>query len=507
MSVAEAFHDVNNATIPALAQPVSLTGATGNSRDVRPGDIYFALPGARVHGAKFAASALDQGAAAICTDSRGAEQINAGNIPVVIHEDPRAIMGHVAAAVYGHPSRALTTLGVTGTNGKTTVSYMMDAALRHLGKSTGMIGTVETRVGDVARKSVHTTPESYDMQALLAVMVERGVTHASIEVSSHALALHRVDSIIFSVAGYTNLSQDHLDFHDGMDDYFATKAQLFTPARSKRGIIWGDDDWAGRLLDLSGVPCEVLSRDDHHGWKVANVRPGATGSEFTLTSPDGTTCEAKASLPGDFNVANAAVAIAMLHASGVSLDDAVAGVASCRGVPGRMERVSEEGEPLAIVDFAHSPESIELACATVRPLTPGRLVVVVGAGGDRDSTKRPLMGAAAAKWADIVVVTDDNPRSEDPRLIREAVAAGARKEVQGGENTLKQNVQIVECDGRSAAIREAISFLHGQGDTVLLVGKGHEQGQIVQETTLPFDDRVELREALGSLRHSASDED
>jgi UDP-N-acetylmuramoyl-L-alanyl-D-glutamate--2,6-diaminopimelate ligase len=487
---------------------VPVTGVSLDSRAVRPGDLYAALPGARAHGAAFSAAAADAGAVAILTDPAGRPAAVGTGLPVVVVPAPRAVLGEVCAAVYGRPAERLLMLGVTGTNGKTTTAYLIEAALSAAGHRTGLVGTIETRVGDERLDSVRTTPEATELQALLAVMVERGCTACAMEVSSHALALHRVDGVVYDVAGFTNLSQDHLDFHADQEDYFAAKASLFTPQRCRQGVVCIDDDWGQRLAVEATVPVTTLRTtpmgesakgvDQSDGsssllgpdWVVGNRRPAEDGvaTDFSLRGSDGRLLELRCPLPGDFNVANTALAALMLLVAGVPVAELRPGLATA-DVPGRMQRVpGPAGGPLAVVDYAHTPEAVSAALHALRPGTPGRLVIVLGAGGERDISKRPLMGAAAARQADVVVVTDDNPRSEDPAAIRSQVMAGALQA--GGEAV------VVEVGDRRTAIGRALTFVTGPGDTVLVAGKGHERGQDVGSTVLPFDDREVLAEEL-----------
>ncbi len=480
---------------------VPVTGASLDSRAVRPGDLYAALPGSHAHGATFSAAAARAGAVAILTDPAGRPHAQDTGLPLLLVPDPRAVLGEVSAAVYGRPAERLLMLGVTGTNGKTTTSYLLEAALVATGHRTGLVGTIETRVGDERVDSVRTTPEATDLQALLAVMVERGCSACSMEVSSHALALHRVDGVRYDVAGFTNLSRDHLDFHADQEDYFAAKASLFTPERCRQAVVCVDDAWGDRLAGQASVPVTTVRTGAGEGpsragpepdWVVADRAPEADGSatEFSLRGAGGRVIRLRCPLPGDFNVANTAVAALMLLAAGLPAEDLRAGLAQAR-VPGRMERVEgPEGSPLAVVDYAHTPEAVAAALQALRSSTRGRLVVVLGAGGERDTAKRPLMGAAAAAHADVVVVTDDNPRSEDPAAIRAQVLAGARGE--GSAAVLE------EVGDRRAAITHALSHVSGPQDTVLVAGKGHERGQDVAGSVRPFDDRAVLAEALRS---------
>ncbi|MGC0414845.1 UDP-N-acetylmuramoyl-L-alanyl-D-glutamate--2,6-diaminopimelate ligase [Embleya sp. AB8] len=468
-----------------------LTGVTHDSRAVRPGDLYAGLLGEHVHGATFAAQAARAGAVALLTDPAGAELAADSGLPTLVVDDPRGRLGEIAAWVYGRPASGLLMFGVTGTNGKTTTAYLLDGGLRAHGDTTGVIGTVETRIGEEVVPSVRTTPEATDVQALLASMGENGVTAAVMEVSSHALALGRVDGTVYDVALFTNLSQDHLDFHPSMEEYFATKADLFTPARSRAGVIDVDDAYGRRLAALASVPVVTVSAAGaaDADWRAENVDLGPDGSRFTVVGPDGLEADASVRLAGPFNVSNALLAIVALTVGGIPLADAVAGVGRTPGVPGRMERV-DAGQPfLAVVDFAHTPDAVDTLLRALRPVTTGALTVVLGAGGDRDRAKRPLMAAAAVELADRVVLTSDNPRSEDPLAILDEMLVGTRDRAEPHGEVL------VEPD-RVAAIVLAVERAR-PGDTVVVAGKGHEQGQeFANGVKHPFDDRVELRTAL-----------
>jgi UDP-N-acetylmuramoyl-L-alanyl-D-glutamate--2,6-diaminopimelate ligase len=482
------------ALLGAAADPTvnrQVMGVTHDSRAVRPGDLYAALPGARAHGAAFAAEAAGRGAVAMLTDPAGVA-LAAGALPAVVVADPRAALGGVAARVYGQPSSRLRCFGVTGTNGKTTTSYLVEAGLRAAGDTTGLIGTIETRIGDDSVASARTTPEASDLQALLATMVERGVGAVAMEVSSHALALNRVDGTRFQVVAFTNLSQDHLDFHADLDDYFAAKARLFTPPFASVGVVNSDDEHGRRLLaapqiDLLGFS---LAGDPSARWRASDLVADAGGSRFTAHGPD-VRVAVSTVLPGRFNAANALAALAMLVVAGVDPGVAARGIAGLAGVPGRLERV-DAGQPFtALVDFAHTPEAVGAMLATVREMTSGRVLVVLGCGGDRDAAKRPLMGAAAARLADVAVLTSDNPRSEDPQVILDSVVAGARS-----VPTEQQGEVVVQID-RAAAIGLAVSRAR-PGDVVVVAGKGHEQGQEVAGVVHPFDDRTALRAQLAA---------
>ncbi|MFD9035851.1 UDP-N-acetylmuramoyl-L-alanyl-D-glutamate--2,6-diaminopimelate ligase [Streptomyces sp. NPDC059567] len=472
-----------------------VTGITHDSRAVRPGDVYAALPGARLHGADFADQAAGLGAAAILTDPSGADRAAATGLPVLVVANPRGRMGELAAEIYGRPGTDLLQIGITGTSGKTTTAYLVEGGLRAADRKTGLIGTVEMRIGDERIKSERTTPEATDLQALFAVMRERGVEAVAMEVSSHALVLGRVDGCVFDVAVFNNLSPEHMEFHSDMEDYFGAKARLFTPERSKRGVVNLDDTYGRRLAKEASVPVVTFSAegDPDADWRAEDVALGAVGSTFTVIGPQGERIAATAPLPGPFNVANTLAAIVTLAVAGIDPQTAADGVAAVPGVPGRLERV-DAGQPyLAVVDYAHKTDAVESVLRSLRKVTEGKLHVVLGCGGDRDTTKRGPMGAAAARLADTAVLTSDNPRSEDPLAILAAMLAGAA-EVPAHE----RGDVLVDAD-RAAAIAAAVARAQ-PGDTVLVAGKGHEQGQDIAGVVRPFDDRLVLREALMAHR-------
>jgi UDP-N-acetylmuramoyl-L-alanyl-D-glutamate--2,6-diaminopimelate ligase len=510
-SAGGAAGDAAEAVWEAAALPVR--GVTLDSRDVEPGDLYAALPGSHVHGARFADQAAARGAVAVLTDPAGAQLMAdagppAAQLALLIHPDPRAVLGAAAAAVYGEPTRHMQVLAVTGTNGKTTVAFLLEAGLLAAGHSTGLVGTVITRIGtgpDAAVPSVRTTPEAPELQALFAAMRERGVDAAAMEVSSHALALHRVDGCSFAGAAFTNLSQDHLDFHQTIEEYFEAKALLFDPARGflvpgrSRAVISADDPYGQRLVQRhpQAVTFGIGGRGD---WQARAINAGPRGAEFTVTGPGGLTSPARVQLPGQFNVSNALCAIALLVETGTPLEAAVSGVAALPGVPGRMERV-DAGQPfLAVVDYAHTPVAVAALLSGVRTLVPGRLIIVLGCGGDRDRGKRPLMGAAAVSGADIVILTSDNPRSEDPEEILAGMRVGADQAL-GSLGDARARTVVVEPD-RAAAIALAVQAA-GPGDAVLVAGKGHETGQEINGIVHPFDDRLVLRAALAGAPGAA----
>lgn len=469
---------------PSSDAPVTFVGL--DSQNVEPGGLFAALPGTRVHGATYA---FDSAAGAILTDEAGLAiiQQTADRRPVLVVDDVRAILGHVAAEVYGQPSQSFMLLGVTGTSGKTTTTYMLEKGLTAAGCKVGLIGTTGTKImgRDVATEL--TTPEAPMLQRLFAQMRDEGVTHVVMEVSSHALMLGRVTGSDFDVAAFTNLSQDHLDFHPTMEDYFQAKALFFEPGsemRAKRSVVCVDDEWGQRMAELAEAPVTVATTGDADV-TAELVRIDDQGRQrIQLTADD--TYEFTLPMPGAFNVANAALAAAVATTAGVELAPFLHGLEQA-AVPGRMERI-DEGQPfVAVVDYAHKPAAIGAVLATLRGQVEGRIGVAVGAGGDRDSSKRPLMGAEAAKSADFVVVTDDNPRTEDPAAIRAAVLAGARE--------ADADAEIVEVSPRGKAIDALVEWAQ-PGDAVIVVGKGHEVGQLVGTEKLHFDDREEMRRAI-----------
>lgn len=463
--------------------PGVITGVSVDSRLVQPGDLYVALAGAATHGARFVPDAARRGALAVLTDAAGAELAAPSPLPLVVVTDPRATMAGLAARVYGHPTRSLALFGVTGTNGKTSTVFLLEAALAALGRTVATIGTIGYRVAgrelDVPRTTV-TTPESPDLQALLAAMVEEGADAVAMEVSSHALALHRIDGLGFDVAGFTMFGQDHLDFHGTLEDYFAAKTRLFLGGWCRQAVVNVDDPWGRRLAGLvrdDGRPRLVTTAVDADAdYRVLGHETLADAStRVRLRHPGGEVAFA-VSMLGDFNVRNALTALAMVGAHGLDVVAAAAGLATAH-VPGRMQRVPLGPDaPHVVVDFAHTPQAVEAAVRAL-PLG-GRRIVVLGAGGDRDATKRPGMGAAAATHADVVVVTDDNPRSEAPEAIRAAVLAGARS---------ANHADVIDGGDRRSAIARALA-LAGPGDWVAVLGKGHERGQDVGGVVTPFDD-------------------
>ncbi|MGH8885364.1 MAG: UDP-N-acetylmuramoyl-L-alanyl-D-glutamate--2,6-diaminopimelate ligase [Egibacteraceae bacterium] len=493
-----------HATQRAGAQvDVRLVDVTHDSRQAGPGVLFACRPGQRVDGHDFARRAVAVGSPALLVERRCDLAV-----PQIIVRSVADALGPAAAAIHGHPSRALMLLGVTGTNGKTTTAYLLESVLRAAGHVTGLIGTVQTLVAgqsipgvrtrpestDLQRlsrsePSCSTTPESTDLQRLLRRMVNAKVTAVAMEVTSHALALGRVVGTEFAAAVFTNLTQDHLDFHGHLEDYYAAKARLFHPEYTRVGVVNVDDPWGRRLA--TAAPVAVLRVSPSGAAADADVaaldvEAGRVGSTLTVACA-GERVRLRVRLPGRFNVANALCALAAAHAVGVDLDAAVAGIAALDGVPGRMERV-DAGQPFTVlVDYAHSPDSVANVLVAARDLAgPRRVLVVVGCGGDRDATKRSLMGRAAAEFADLAFLTSDNPRSEDPLAILDMMVSGAQ--------AVPQAAWTVEPDRRAAialALQAAVP-----GDVVVIAGKGHESYQEFADLVLPFDDRLVARELL-----------
>lgn len=462
-----------------------ISGVVLDSRRVGAGDLYVGLVGTAHHGAAFAAAAARAGAVAVLTDAEGAELAAESGLPVAVAADAREAMAVAAARCNGHPARSMTCFGVTGTNGKSTTVLMLAAALDGAGYRCGSIGTLGVLLrGEQLPMytSTITTPEAPDLQQMLAQLSQSGVDTLAMEVSSHALALHRVTGIRFDVVGFTQLGRDHLDFHRTMDDYFAAKARLFTHGNARRAVINGDDDSGRALLARCAeidLPAVAVGFGDHCDYRIAAWAPDGSGVRFTLEHPGGS-LDAKLSLPGDYNVRNAALALAMIDQAGLEMGPALPGLARAI-IPGRMQPVELPGPsaPKVYVDFAHTPQAIASALSAIEhPDRSGRIIAVLGAGGDRDPDKREPMGEAAARGADVLIVTDDNPRSEDPAAIRQRVLAGAQPIA---------DTDTIDGGDRRSAIRTALA-LASPGDAVAILGKGHEKTQQLAHETVEFDD-------------------
>jgi len=471
------------------APPAGVRGLSADSRRVQAGDCFVAVPGFKQDARRFVPDAIARGAALVVTEG---EPLAGLSVAQVLVPAVRPALARLAGAYHGHPSRALTVVGITGTNGKTTTSYLVDALLRARGLRTGILGTIQYVLGDEVRPASQTTPEAIEIQGMLAEMRERGIGGVAMEVSSHALALSRVDGLAFDVAVFTNLTQDHLDFHGTFEEYRRAKRLLFeqlaaSPKPHPTAVI-NDDDPSGAEM-VRNLAVSALTFGLGRG---ANVRAiehvsGLDGIRMTVETPRGRLTLASP-LIGEHNVMNLLGAIGAGLALGMEPPAIAAALAPVTTVPGRFEQV-DAGQPfLVVVDYAHTPDALERVLATARKITPGRLAVVFGCGGDRDRTKRPIMGEIAARLADRAWVTSDNPRSERPQAILDEVIAGVTRVAGAAQR------YVAEAD-RRLAIRGALAWAQA-GDTVVIAGKGHETYQIIGAETLPFDDRAVAREIL-----------
>ena len=467
---------------PGRGNP-SITSLAYDNRAVEPGALFFCVRGFTRDGHEFAADALSRGAAALVVDHR-LDGIPP-DVPQIEVPDVRAAMAPAAAAFYHDPTDTLQIAGVTGTNGKTTTAYLLRAILEAAGRRTGLLGTVTSIVGGVEHAVERTTPEAIDLQRTFRTMLDAGDTACAMEVSSHALELHRVDAIHFAVAVFTNLTQDHLDFHETMEDYFQAKRRLFAELGPAVAVINLDDPYGQRLAAETPDALTFGLESAGATFHASELQSDLAGSRFTLSTPEGK-YEIRSPLRGRFNVLNALGAIAATTAIGVRIETALAAIEHATQVPGRFEPV-DEGQPFAVlVDYAHTPDSLENVLHAARSLTNGTLHVVFGCGGDRDRGKRPQMGAIAARLADEVIVTSDNPRSESPEAIIEEILAGIDR-------------PVAHQVDRRVAIEMAIEAAEPV-DVVLIAGKGHEQGQEIGGEIHPFDDREVARAALARLR-------
>lgn len=489
------------------AEDPVIRGLAYDSRTVTPGDAFFALPGADVDGHDFLKPALELGAEAVFVE-RLPEDVAPGRASVVVVRDARRALAPVSACFFGEPSRELALVGVTGTNGKTSTTYLAESILRAAGRAVGLVGTVEVRYADVRQRAVNTTPESLDLQAMLRAMRTRGVETAVMEVSSHGLDLGRVDGCRFAVAAFTNLTQDHLDHHGDMDRYREAKRLLMAQYLDADGVaVVNLDDpsapsFAGAADERGARVLGVSRRLDAAAVRLLGADVRSDGSSVRLGLPSG---ELAVELPlvGDFNLENLLVAAGIAVALEIPSEAIARGTAECPQVPGRIERVDEgAGDPLVVVDYAHTPDAVEKLLATLRPLCRGRLIAVFGCGGDRDRAKRPLMAGAVARHADRVVATSDNPRTEDPERILDDVASGLGDLARVEPDALDQPRSYARVVDRRAAIAAALAIARPE-DTVVIAGKGHEDYQIIGREKLPFSDRDEARRALRAQRAAA----
>ncbi len=465
---------------PPSARRVDVSALAYDNRTVVPGTLFFCVPGFTRDGHEFAADAVERGAVALVVQ-RPLEI----PVPQVIVADVRAAMAPAAAAFFGHPTDSLTVVGVTGTNGKTTSAFLVRSLLEADGRQTGLLGTVTSVIGGVARPVARTTPEAIDLQRSFREMLDAGDRACAIEVSSHALELRRADAVTFAAAIFTNLTQDHLDFHPTMEDYFAAKRRLFTELGPRAAIVNIDDAYGRRLAGELDGPITFSLQDARASYVAEHVETGLDGSRLRVNGPDGQV-EIVSPLRGRFNIYNVLGALAAARAIGVPLATVAAAIESAGQVPGRFELV-DEGQPFAVlVDYAHTPDSLQNVLSAARTLSEGSLHVVFGCGGDRDRGKRPLMGEIAARLADRQIVTSDNPRSEDPEAIIAEILVGMPAGVEHYAD-------------RHKAIAEALAGA-GDGDVVVIAGKGHEQGQeFAQGHKVPFDDVAVARSLLKTL--------
>jgi UDP-N-acetylmuramoyl-L-alanyl-D-glutamate--2,6-diaminopimelate ligase len=475
-----------NKAATALGQ-TTLTDVTADSNSVVAGGLFAAIPGTNVHGARFARQAFERGAIAVITDAEGRGLIDREDLPILEVERLVARLGEIAGLLHGNPAAHLRSFGVTGTNGKTTTTYMLEDILSKAGRVPALIGGVELKIAGASSPTDITTPLPVDLQRMLATHLEAGGTDFVMEVTSHAMLQYRTDPIRFAVAGFTHLSQDHLDYHPTIEHYFEAKSSLFTAERCEQAVISVDDVWGERLFALAQTRLDhvyalALERplpSNVRGWWVEK---GSSAGQFVLHGTDGRDATFTCGLPGDYNIANAALAITMALAGGVPLEAVPRTIAPT--VPGRMEIVSESS-PRVIVDFAHNADALAKAISALRPTTEGRLIALTGTAGDRDATKRFAMGEATAKHADVVVITDDDPHTEDPARIRAALIEG----------TVGHDAEVIEIGDRTEAIRAAV-MLAADEDTVIIAGRGHWTVQFVGEGLVELDDREAAREAL-----------
>ncbi|MEN9324933.1 MAG: hypothetical protein RL414_687 [Actinomycetota bacterium] len=466
---------------------VAFSGLTSSTQFIEAGDLFIALPGLKQHGANFAKAAESKGAVAILTDSEGADLITS-DLPVIVVANPRLHAGEIASWFYGAPFRAMHAFGITGTNGKTTTASLLHQIWRMNSRETGCIGTVGISIGSEEIPAQFTTPESTELQALAANMIEKHISHLVMEVSSHAMVQHRMIGAHFTAVAFTNLTQDHLDFHGNMESYFNAKAKLFTPEYAELGFVNIDDEYGARLFSSAQIPVIAISRTQKSAtWHYSKVEPTNGGYEVAIRGGGGVLIEGHLPLVGAHNLDNALMAIALAVESGVDPMSIAMDLSRLQGPPGRLEKVVLGQQFLAVVDYAHTPDAVERVLEAVREITTGRVIALLGCGGDRDVSKRPLMGSALVQGSDLAIMTSDNPRSEDPEAILSQMV---------GSQT-PGDCLVVEPDRRGAI---AIAVSEAQpGDTVILLGKGHELGQEIMGVKTPFDDRLELARAIERL--------
>jgi UDP-N-acetylmuramoyl-L-alanyl-D-glutamate--2,6-diaminopimelate ligase len=464
-------------------EQIVITGVSIDSHQIEAGDLFVAVAGAKTHGATFAESAKLNGAVAVLTDEVGAALVT--DMPVLVVANPRGSAGVISAWLHNEPMRDMFSVAVTGTNGKTTVTTLLHQIAMAASRQSGLVGTVETRIGDEVVAALRTTPEAPELQSLAAVMHERHMRNLFMEVSSHAVSLNRISGSHFNIAAFTNLSQDHLDFHGDMDAYFAAKADLFSFKYADTAYINIDSGWSKKLLEIQELPVVQISRSTKSAdWYFERIEIGVHSTSIAIRGTGGILIETTTKLVGDFNLDNLLMAISISVASGIDPIDIAAITPKLTGAEGRLEKV-DLGQPFsALVDYAHSPDSVTRVLAALRENTAGKIIAVLGCGGDRDKGKRPLMGAALLAGSDVAIFTSDNPRSEDPAQIVKDMVSGLAL----------PTTASIELD-RKSAIEIAVTAAK-PGDVVVVLGKGHESGQEIAGVKHDFDDRLVLAAAI-----------
>lgn len=477
--------------LPETQSEISFTGITANSREVQSGDLFIAAPGATVdsrHGAEFVESAIANGASIVMSD----RAIEFTGTPVIVIEELTAMIGEISSWFYRSPSRSMSCVGITGTNGKTTTATILKQLWEADQRSTGLVGTLGIDIAGDFHSGTHTTPSAPELQAILATMSERHIRNVAMEVSSHALSLGRVSGVRFNVVAFTNLSQDHLDFHGDMDQYFAAKSKLFTQQYGDLAIINIDDAHGARLLESASLPTVSISRSNRKAnWFYDSIAPESNGYRIAIRGESGILIEGFLPFLGEHNLDNALIAVSIAVIQGVDPLVVAAALPRLQSVAGRLEMIDAGQKFQAVVDFAHSPDAVIRILETLRKPAHdrgGRLIAVLGCGGDRDNSKRPLMGKALLEGSDVAIFTSDNPRSEEPNRILDEMIHGLKL----------RDESTIEVDRRSA-IALAVATAT-DNDTVVVLGKGHEVGQEIAGVKYPFDDRIELASAIEALR-------
>lgn len=472
---------------PAQLEAIFISGITQSDSNTESGDLFVAVAGARYHGADFAKAAISKGAVAVLTDTAGAKNIS--GVPVLVVRDPRMVLGQIAALLYNEPMRDLSSIGITGTNGKTTVTTFLYQIFEAAHRECGLIGTIETRIGQDSITSNRTTPEASELQSLAAVMRERHMRHLVMEVSSHAMSLHRMQGAHFNFAGFTNLSQDHLDFHGNMEAYYLAKESLFTFSFADTAVINIDNKYGARLEKSTELPVITISRSNPQAtWSFIEIDDSSDQVELKVRGSGGILIETRTSIRGGYNFDNLLMAIAIAVESGIDPIEVAMIIPTLKSAAGRLEAIYLGQDFAAFVDYAHTPDAVFNVLGSIREFTSGKIIAVLGCGGDRDPEKRPLMGTSLIQGSDVAIFTNDNPRSEDPELILKAMI---------GENQINKPSCIIP--DRKSAIEYAVSIASA-GDTVVILGKGHELGQEIAGEIIDFDDRRVLADSIAGAK-------